>query len=60
MLLYGVCYSLGRFFTEGLRTDSLCIGPYTADGSCVAIRLFVAMSRTRGTKSTLSATDVRR
>ncbi|NTU83225.1 MAG: prolipoprotein diacylglyceryl transferase [Chloroflexales bacterium] len=35
LLLYGVCYSLGRFFTEGLRTDSLCVGPYTADGSCV-------------------------
>jgi phosphatidylglycerol:prolipoprotein diacylglycerol transferase len=34
-LLYGVLYSLGRFFTEGLRTDSLCIGQYTLDGSCV-------------------------
>jgi phosphatidylglycerol---prolipoprotein diacylglyceryl transferase len=33
-LLYGVLYSLGRFFTEGLRTDSLCIGPYLVDGSC--------------------------
>lgn len=34
LLLYGALYSLGRFFTEGLRTDSLCIGPYSADGSC--------------------------
>jgi phosphatidylglycerol:prolipoprotein diacylglycerol transferase len=34
-LLYGVLYSTGRFFTEGLRTDSLCVGPYTLDGSCV-------------------------
>lgn len=33
-LMYGVLYSLGRFFTEGLRTDSLCVGPYTLDGSC--------------------------
>lgn len=33
-LLYGICYSLGRLFTEGLRTDSLCVGSYTADGSC--------------------------
>jgi phosphatidylglycerol:prolipoprotein diacylglycerol transferase len=33
-LLYGVLYSAGRFFTEGLRTDSLCIGTYTLDGSC--------------------------
>ena len=33
-LLYGVLYSAGRFFTEGLRTDSLCIGAYTLDGSC--------------------------
>lgn len=35
MLLYGICYSLGRFFTEGLRTDSLCVGSYALDGSCV-------------------------
>jgi phosphatidylglycerol:prolipoprotein diacylglycerol transferase len=34
-LLYGVLYSAGRFFTEGLRTDSLCVGPYTMDGSCI-------------------------
>ncbi len=34
VLLYGVLYSLGRFGTEGLRTDSLCVGPYTANGSC--------------------------
>lgn len=34
-LLYGLLYSVGRFFTEGLRTDSLCIGQYTLDGSCV-------------------------
>jgi phosphatidylglycerol:prolipoprotein diacylglycerol transferase len=33
-LLYGVLYSAGRFFTEGLRTDSLCVGAYTLDGSC--------------------------
>lgn len=33
-LLYGVLYSAGRFFTEGLRTDSLCVGVYTLDGSC--------------------------
>ncbi len=33
-LLYGVLYSAGRFFTEGLRTDSLCVGSYTLDGSC--------------------------
>ncbi len=25
-LLYGILYSVGRFFIEGLRTDSLCIG----------------------------------
>ena len=34
VLLYGVLYSAGRFFTEGLRTDSLCVGTYTLDGSC--------------------------
>jgi phosphatidylglycerol:prolipoprotein diacylglycerol transferase len=34
-LLYGVLYSAGRFFTEGLRTDSLCVGAYTLDGSCI-------------------------
>lgn len=34
-LLYGVLYSAGRFVTEGLRTDSLCVGAYTLDGSCV-------------------------
>jgi phosphatidylglycerol---prolipoprotein diacylglyceryl transferase len=33
-LLYGVFYSVGRFFTEGLRTDSLCVGAHTIDGSC--------------------------
>ncbi len=33
-LLYGVFYSVGRFFTEGFRTDSLCVGAYTIDGSC--------------------------
>ena len=33
-LLYGILYSAGRFFTEGLRTDSLCVGTYTLDGSC--------------------------
>jgi phosphatidylglycerol:prolipoprotein diacylglycerol transferase len=33
-LLYGVLYSAGRFITEGLRTDSLCVGSYTLDGSC--------------------------
>jgi phosphatidylglycerol:prolipoprotein diacylglycerol transferase len=33
-LLYGVLYSAGRFFTEGLRTDSLCVGAYTLDGAC--------------------------
>jgi phosphatidylglycerol:prolipoprotein diacylglycerol transferase len=26
-LLYGMLYSFGRFFIEGLRTDSLMIGP---------------------------------
>lgn len=35
VLLYGILYSLGRFGTEGLRTDSLCVGPYIADGSCI-------------------------
>lgn len=33
-LLYGVLYSAGRFFVEGLRTDSLCVGAYALDGSC--------------------------
>ena len=33
-LLYGILYSAGRFCTEGLRTDSLCVGTYTLDGSC--------------------------
>jgi phosphatidylglycerol---prolipoprotein diacylglyceryl transferase len=33
-LLYGALYSVGRFFTEGLRTDSLCVGPSSLDGSC--------------------------
>lgn len=27
-LLYGILYSLERFFVEGLRTDSLMIGPF--------------------------------
>lgn len=34
-MILGMLYSLGRFFTEGLRTDSLCVGQYTLDGSCV-------------------------
>jgi phosphatidylglycerol:prolipoprotein diacylglycerol transferase len=34
-LLYGMIYSIGRFWVEGLRTDSLCVGAYTLDGSCV-------------------------
>lgn len=32
-LLYAILYSIGRFFIEGLRTDSLCIG--AAGGECV-------------------------
>lgn len=28
ILLYGILYSLERFFVEGLRTDSLMIGPF--------------------------------
>lgn len=32
-LLYGILYSVGRFFIEGLRTDSLCIG--APGGECV-------------------------
>ncbi|MEG0292246.1 MAG: prolipoprotein diacylglyceryl transferase [Anaerovoracaceae bacterium] len=28
ILLYGVLYSIERFFVEGLRTDSLMIGPF--------------------------------
>ena len=28
ILLYGMLYSLERFFVEGLRTDSLMIGPF--------------------------------
>jgi phosphatidylglycerol:prolipoprotein diacylglycerol transferase len=31
-LLYGILYSTGRFFIEGLRTDSLCVG--AVGGSC--------------------------
>jgi len=27
LLLYGILYSLGRFFIEGMRTDSLMLGP---------------------------------
>lgn len=27
LLVYGIYYSLGRFFIEGLRTDSLMLGP---------------------------------
>ncbi|MDO5713737.1 MAG: prolipoprotein diacylglyceryl transferase, partial [Tissierellia bacterium] len=26
-LTYGILYSIGRFFIEGLRTDSLMLGP---------------------------------
>jgi len=33
-LFYSMLYSAGRFVTEGLRTDSLCVGAYTLDGSC--------------------------
>jgi phosphatidylglycerol:prolipoprotein diacylglycerol transferase len=32
-LLYGILYSIGRFFIEGLRTDSLCVNHI--GGSCV-------------------------
>ena len=28
IVLYTILYSLGRFFIEGLRTDSLMIGPF--------------------------------
>ncbi|HEX6293324.1 MAG TPA: prolipoprotein diacylglyceryl transferase [Herpetosiphonaceae bacterium] len=31
-LLYGIIYSIGRFFVEGLRTDSLCLSG--VGGSC--------------------------
>lgn len=31
-MLYGIFYSIGRFFTEGLRTDSLCTNG--VGGSC--------------------------
>jgi phosphatidylglycerol:prolipoprotein diacylglycerol transferase len=27
-LLYGILYSVERFFVEGLRTDSLMLGPF--------------------------------
>ncbi len=27
LLLYGILYSIGRFFIEGMRTDSLMLGP---------------------------------
>lgn len=31
-MFYAILYSIGRFFIEGLRTDSLCVG--TVGGSC--------------------------
>lgn len=44
-LVYGVLYSIGRFFIEGLRTDSLMIGPFrTAQViSLITIVLFTGM-----------------
>ena len=33
-LFYAIWYGIGRFWIEALRTDSLCVGAYTLDGSC--------------------------
>lgn len=36
--LYGILYSIGRYFIEGLRTDSLMIGPFrTAQLTSIAL-----------------------
>lgn len=44
-LLYGILYSIGRFFIEGLRTDSLMIGNFrTAQLTAIAtILLFLGL-----------------
>lgn len=39
-LLYGVWYGFGRFFIEGLRTDSLYMGPFRVS-QVVSIVLFI-------------------
>ncbi|MFZ5965859.1 MAG: prolipoprotein diacylglyceryl transferase [Bacillota bacterium] len=44
LLLYAVGYSLGRFFIEGLRTDSLMIGPLRVAQVISIIFILLAMS----------------
>ncbi|MBQ6948550.1 MAG: prolipoprotein diacylglyceryl transferase, partial [Firmicutes bacterium] len=42
-LSYGVLYSIERFFVEGLRTDSLMIGPFRT-AQVVSLTLIVVCS----------------
>lgn len=42
-LLYGILYSFGRFFVEGLRIDSLMLGPFRT-AQLVSITVFVSFS----------------
>ncbi len=42
-LLYGILYSVGRFFIEGLRTDSLMIGPLRT-AQVISVLIIVSFS----------------
>ncbi len=54
--LYGILYSLERFFVEGLRTDSLMIGPFrqaqvisiTTFAICIALYILLSKTQHKG------------
>ncbi len=54
--LYGALYSLGRFFVEGLRTDSLMFGPFRVAqivsvlGIIICLSLFIIRRKTQSSK----------
>lgn len=57
-LLYGILYSLERFFVEGLRTDSLMIGDFrmaqllslTVIAVCIVLYIIAVKRQKKGTK----------
>ena len=53
LALYGILYSIERFFVESLRTDSLMIGPFKQAqvlSACVIILCIILMVHFRKTR----------
>ena len=44
MLMYVMWYGLGRFFIEGLRTDSLMVGPFRISQVVAAASTLAALA----------------